>query len=95
MSDKLKNELRPVNNRLRTFIDYKYNGNFARFAEELGISRQRLHKYMNPEVNSVIPVDLIVTICRKHPALNSTWLLFGDGAMEDGLKRTVKVNPVN
>lgn len=68
-----------MNQRLRQYVDVKYDGNYAAMANDLSYSKQRVYKYIRKD--SMIPAEMVGRLIVKDPTLNVVWLLTGVGSM--------------
>lgn len=67
-----------MNNRLRTLIELKTDGNQSEFAALMGWSPQYLFRLLKGE--SGMGLRPVLALLEKFPELNARWLLLGEGA---------------
>ena len=78
-------QLPDLNNRIRKVIEDKTNGSVRRFAEQAGISQQKINRLFNIDTRTQkipsVPSDILIRITEMFVDINPRWLLTGKETM--------------
>ena len=78
-------QLPDLNNRIRKVIEDKTNGSVRRFAEQAGISQQKINRLFNIDTRTQkipsVPSDILIRITEMFVDVNPRWLLTGKETM--------------
>ena len=87
-------ELPELNSRIRKIIDMKSGGSVKKFAENIGISQQKINRLFNIDTRTnkypTVTSDVLTQIAEMFVDINPKWLLTGKGTIinADDLEKT-------